>query len=94
MDEELNFHRSAEPEHEAIRIRKAYLIDGHITDPPLTEPHVFRTNDELSEDSRGNRFAKKVRDNLHHQKNYAPITCACFDKRGNKKPCNPGCKHR
>ena len=104
VDDELDFR--TEEYHEPVRIRNAVLIDGHVADRELFNDaetayaHSIRIKDGmrfrqefgLDGGERATKYAAAVCKGLHHQKEYAPITCICYDEHGVKKPCEPGCK--
>ena len=69
--QELNFHTDSE-QHE-IRIRDTIMYQGHATELPPTELGQVWTH--LYSDSQDfvGEYDKRVRKNLHHQQEYAPV---------------------
>ena len=69
--QELNFHTDSE-QHE-IRIRNAIMLDGHASELPPTELGQVWTSIYSDSSDFVGEYDKRVRKNLHHKHEYAPV---------------------
>ena len=79
-NKELNFNSSTDQNE--VRIRNAIMLDGHAAPLPSIAPECSCnrspiSRSELHEDENVSLYAKRIRDNLHHEQEY----CPCYDSR-------------
>jgi hypothetical protein len=79
MNDSLNFHSAYETHVEPTRIRDCYIQNGHVTDEPIPTqgctnwPRLCKS--ELQDqDEMVNLYARRIRDNLHHDIEFSPCT--------------------